>query len=112
MIKYSDHSTSVVKRTLSLLLLLRLARVRLCALAERLGRRQKLRRFESVCESRLEGFATRVGTRRGIAVAVSGTRSVPTSILTKRVSSRGRGGWIANVGLLINIHHLKKKILE
>ena len=108
MIKNSDHSTSVVKRTLSLLLLLRLARVRLRALAERLGRWKELRRFESLCESRLEGLATRVGARRGVSVAVSGTRSVTSSVLTEGVPSCGRGGWIADVSLVIYIHHLKK----
>jgi hypothetical protein len=106
----SDHSTSVVERTLLLLLLLlRFARIRLLALTERLRRRQKLRRLESVCESGLEGLSAGIGARRGVAVSISVSVVVA---LTERVTSGGRGGRIAaHARLVAQVHHLKKKIV-
>jgi hypothetical protein len=107
----SDHSTSVVERTLLLLLLLllRFARIRLLALTERLRRRQKLRRLESVRESGLEGLSAGIGARRGVAVSISVSVVVA---LTERVTSGGRGGRIAaHARLVAQVHHLKKKKL-
>jgi hypothetical protein len=106
-----DHSTSVVERTLLLLLLLlRFARIRLLALTERLRRRQKLRRLESVRESGLEGLSAGIGARRGVAVSIS--ISVSVVALTERVTSGGRGGRIAaHARLVAQVHHLKKKKL-
>jgi hypothetical protein len=105
-----DHSTSVVERTLLLLLLLlRFARIRLLALTERLRRRQKLRRLESVRESGLEGLSAGIGARRGVAVSISVSVVVA---LTERVTSGGRGGRIAaHARLVAQVHHLKKKIV-
>ena len=103
----SDHSTSVVERTLLLLLLLlRFARIRLLALTERLRRRQKLRRLESVRESGLEGLSAGIGARGGVAVSISVSVVVA---LTERVTSGGRGGRIAaHARLVAQVHHLKK----
>jgi hypothetical protein len=105
-----DHSTSVVERTLLLLLLLlRFARIRLLALTERLRRRQKLRRLESVRESGLEGLSAGIGARGGVAVSISVSVVVA---LTERVTSGGRGGRIAaHARLVAQVHHLKKKKL-
>ena len=85
-----NHSTSVVERTLLLLLLLRFARVRLLALAERLGGRQRLRRLEPVREPGLEGLAAGVGTRGCVAVSVV----VDVVVLTEGVTP---GGWCGRV---------------
>ena len=103
MINDCDHSAAaVIQRTLARLLR-RLARVRLCALRERLGRRQKLRGLEPGCEPRLERIAARVGARWRVAVSVR----LVVVVLPQRVTPGRRRRRVARKRLEVRVHRLK-----